>query len=100
MPRFIALAILAPFAVFSFYVMAQVGYWGIIQSHFHLAGYQVMLDLIIACTLAMIWMWQDAKATGRNAWPFILITVVAGSIGPLLYWALSPANRKRLAAMG
>lgn len=47
---------------------------------------QIFADLIIALTLVMVWMWRDAKNTGRNIWPWIVITLVAGSFGPLLYF--------------
>ena len=33
----------------------------------------------------MVWMWRDAKATGRNAWPWIVATLALGSFGPLVY---------------
>ena len=42
----------------------------------------------------MVWMWKDAQATGRNVWPFVGITVFAGSFGPLLYWLTAPNARK------
>lgn len=64
----------------------QHGYWGIIAPHFQSFGAgQVFADLVIALTLSMVWMWHDAKATGRQAWPWIAATLAAGSIGPLLY---------------
>jgi len=47
---------------------------------------QIFTDLMIALTLVMVWMWRDAKNTGRNIWPWIVITLVAGSFGPLLYF--------------
>jgi len=39
----------------------------------------------------MVWMVADAKKHGLNPWPFVLVTVTAGSFGPLLYlvWRLS-----------
>jgi hypothetical protein len=30
-------------------------------------------------------MWRDARATGRNPWPWIVMTLVMGSFGPLIY---------------
>ena len=49
------------------------------------AGWQVLADLTIALTLFLVWMWQDAKVTRRNPWPWILITLTLGSFGPLIY---------------
>lgn len=64
----------------------QHGYWGIIAPHFQsFGGGQVITDLFIALTLVMVWMWRDAKATGRNAWPWIIATLALGSFGPLIY---------------
>lgn len=69
------------------------GYWGIITPHFKTFGAgQVLADLVIAVTLAMVWMWHDAKATGRNVWPWLALSMAAGSFGPLLY--LLTAKRK------
>jgi hypothetical protein len=62
------------------------GYWGIIAPHFQTYGAgQVLADLVIALTLVMVWMWRDARTTGRNAWPWIVATLVLGSFGPLFY---------------
>ena len=90
LPRALILAILLPFAAYSTYAVYQVGYVGIFTSHFHTAGFQVLADLVIACGLAMVWMWRDAAASGRNIWPFIVLTLTLGSIGPLLYLLLAP----------
>ena len=46
---------------------------------------QIFADLAIALVLVMVWMWHDAKNIGRNVWPWIALTLVAGSFGPLLY---------------
>jgi hypothetical protein len=47
---------------------------------------QIFADLVIALTLVLVWMWRDAKSSGRNIWPWFVITLVAGSFGPLLYF--------------
>jgi hypothetical protein len=62
------------------------GYWGILAPHFQSFGEaQVLADLVISLSLVMVWMWQDAKATDRNPWPWILATLTLGSFGPLGY---------------
>jgi hypothetical protein len=72
----------------------QHGYWGILAPHFQSwAGGQVFTDLVIALALVMVWMAHDAKATGRNAWPWIAVTLALGSFGPLVYLLTRKANR-------
>lgn len=90
LPKALILAILLPFGLYSTYAVYEIGYFGIFASHAHIAGMQVLADLVIACTLALVWMWRDAAATGRNIWPYVLLTLTLGSIGPLLYLLLSP----------
>lgn len=46
--------------------------------------WQVLADLVIAVSLAMYWMWTDAQKTGRNPWPWLLLSLAAGSFEPLL----------------
>lgn len=48
-------------------------------------GGQVFADLVIALTLAIVWMWYDSKAKGRNVWPWIALTLATGSFGSLIY---------------
>ena len=75
----------------------QHGYWGILAPHFQsLAGGQVFADLVIALSLAMVWMWHDAKASGRNVWPWILATLAFGSFGLLIYLLTADKGRPAL----
>ena len=86
MPRSILILILIPFSILSAVALWQVGYWGLLEPQFKTFGAgQVLADLVIAVSLALVWIWYDAKATGRNAWPWIALSLVAGSFGPLLY---------------
>jgi hypothetical protein len=78
--------ILAAFGAYSIYVMWDFGYLGIWRAGFaNPAALQILLDLVITCLLISGWMIGDARAKGLTAWPFVGITVAAGSFGPLLY---------------
>ncbi|MBL8187617.1 MAG: DUF2834 domain-containing protein [Acidobacteria bacterium] len=86
MQRTLLLITIILFGALSAVALWQHGFWGIIAPHFQSFGAgQVFADLVIALTLAMIWMWHDAKATGRNVWPWIVATLALGSFGPLFY---------------
>jgi len=86
MSRTILTATLVAFSALTAMALWRHGYWGIIQPQFESFGTaQVLADLVIALTLAMVWMWQDAKRAGRNVWPWIALTLAAGAFGPLLY---------------
>ena len=78
--------ILLAFGAYSIYVMWDFGYLGIWRAGFgNAATLQILLDLVITCLLISSWMIADARAKGLKAWPFVGITVAAGSFGPLLY---------------
>lgn len=82
----VALMLLIPFLVLSIYAVDQVGYWGIFDYHRHSpAGWQVFTDLVLALILVLAWMIPNAQKNGRNPWPWVLLTLALGSIGPLAY---------------
>ena len=86
MKRAFLVVILISFSVLSAIALWRHGYWGIVEPHFKsFGGAQVFADLVIALGLFLVWMWRDARATGRNPWPWLILTLAAGSIGPLLY---------------
>ena len=86
MPRLLLSLVLALFGSLTGVALWQHGYWGIIAPHFHSSGLaQVLADLVISLSLVLTWMWQDAKSQGRNIWPWLALTLVAGSFGPLFY---------------
>jgi hypothetical protein len=45
----------------------------------------VLADLAILALLSCLWMVADSRTSGVPAWPFIVLTIFAGSFGPLLY---------------
>jgi hypothetical protein len=90
----IALAlVLIAFGAFSTYAMAQVGYFGIWQAGTaNIGAWQVLLDLVIMSSVMMVFIWRDAQRGARSFWPFAIITLAAGSFGPLLYVLLAPSD--------
>lgn len=43
------------------------------------------VDLVIALALIAVWMYRDARGVGLNATPYLVLTALTGSAGPLLY---------------
>ncbi len=84
--RTFAIMLLIPFAALTIYALLEVGYIGIFDYHRHSpAGWQVFADLVVALLLVLYWLVGDARKTGRNPWPWVVVTLFLGSIGPLLY---------------
>ena len=82
----VAALVLAGFGAFSVWVVASQGYFGFLA----LAGrepwaLQMLLDLVIAATFASGWMIADARRRRITVWPYLVLTVVLGSIGILAY---------------
>jgi hypothetical protein len=91
--------VLVGFLGLSAYAIAGVGYVGLFTSQMaSWGGIQVFGDLVIMGALAIIWMVGDARKRGANAWPYVVITLFAGSIGPLLYLLQREWGGRRTAA--
>ena len=83
--------VFAAFGAYSLYAMWEIGYFGIWQAAMANVGtWQLLLDFVILSVLTLGWMAGDARRTGRTIWPYALITLAAGSFGPLLYLLLAP----------
>ena len=58
---------------------------------------QLFVDLTVAMVLVTTWMGRDSRQRGQSAWPWIGLTVLGGSMGPLAYlahraWKGAPAR--------
>ena len=84
--RTLAIVILVPFLVLTAYSVAEVGYIGLFEYQLQSpAGWQVLIDLVIALLLVLTWLVPEARRAGHNPWPWVAATLCLGSIGPLLY---------------
>ena len=91
MQRLLLIIVLLAFTALTVLTLIHHGATGIFSHQFaNLAGMQVFLDLVIALALFLVWMWRDARAAGRNPWPWLFLTLAVGSIGPLIYLILYP----------
>ncbi len=91
----ILLPVIVLFGALTTVALLDVGYLGILLPHFRSWGAaQVLADLTILAVLACLWMIQDAPSSRLPSWPFVLVTLVAGSFGPLLYLLARELRRK------
>jgi len=89
--RLLAAIVLVPFAAFSSWVVWRHGYFGFLSlARAEPWALQMLLDLVIACSIAIGWMRADARKHGVNALPYVIATLALGSIGPLAYLVLTP----------
>jgi len=78
--------VLVDFALYSTWVLWDVGYLGIWAAGFQsAASLQILLDLVICAGLFCVWMVADARQRGVNPWPWVVATLALGSLVPLTY---------------
>lgn len=53
---------------------------------------QIYVDLVIALAIIMVWIWRDAKASGRNPWPWLVATLLVGAFSPLVYFLVRESD--------
>jgi hypothetical protein len=94
--RFVPALLLVGFSALTLEVVLLDGYteWLRIAFANRSAGL-LLLDLTIACSLAIGWMVRDARARNATVWPFAILTVLLGSVGPLAYLTLRSASNRR-----
>lgn len=55
----------------------------------------LLVDLSIALSLVLAWMVRDARQRKAIVWPFAILTVALGSVGPLAYLVVRAAAQRR-----
>src|SRR5687768_6558872 len=78
--------VFVPFTIYSVWVAASHGPLGFLE----VAGrepwaMQMLLDLCIALFVVTVLVIRDARAQGRNPWPYVVATALVGSIAPMVY---------------
>lgn len=74
------------FSLFTGWVLWRTGLVGFFEQLLAgPAGWQVLADVTIALVLVLSWIRRDARHRARRFWPWALLTVGLGSLGPLLY---------------
>ncbi|HEY0136453.1 MAG TPA: DUF2834 domain-containing protein [Nannocystis sp.] len=83
----IILAVFAlDFLLLTAWAIVQHGYLGIFAHAFqNSATILLAVDLVLAIVMIAGWMWVDANRHGLRVWPYLLVTALFGSAGPLLY---------------
>ena len=84
MSRKLLLPITIAFTCLSGVALWEHGYWGIWKPLLTTwSGAQVLADLLIALSLVLSWLYRDARANGRAYVPWVIVTLLLGSFGPL-----------------
>jgi len=97
--RFVLLVVTALFTVFTLGVVAHTGLIGFYEQLLSTpAGWQVFADIVISLSLVLAWMWNDARRHARVWWPWAVLTLMLGSIGPLLYLLLRRSDKQHTLA--
>lgn len=83
----IVLSVLAlDFLALTAWVVWEYGYLGtfatILSSW---PGVLLSVDLLLAIGMVASWMIVDARKHGLAVWPYLLVTLALGSVGPLAY---------------
>lgn len=94
--RIVPAVLLVGFSALTAEVVIRDGYteWLRIAFENRSAGL-LLVDLTIACSLAIGWMVRDARARKTTVWPFVVLTVLLGSVGPLAYLVVRSASDRR-----
>jgi hypothetical protein len=82
--------LLADFVALTIYAIVTEGYFAFVPASIAFAtssawGAQVIVDFLLALGVTLGFVIADARQRGLNAWPFVALTFVLGSIGPVAY---------------
>ena len=78
--------VLVDFLSLTAYAFVDMGAMGILEAvTANTTTILLSVDVGIALVMISVWMWRDARARGKSALPYLVVTGLTGSAGPLLY---------------
>lgn len=84
--KIVILIVAIDFAVLTGLALWKQGIVGLLQlATANWMGMTLTADLCISLTLLSIALYRDARRRGKSPWPFLLLTLCTGSLGPLVY---------------
>jgi hypothetical protein len=91
--RAIVGGIFVVFAALNIYALGADGLKGLVEAVTHGNAWNLVLgvDLLISLGLVLTWLWRDAREHGRSPLPYVFVTMLTGSLGPLLYLLRRPS---------
>lgn len=88
--RFMLITVLAIFSIYTGWIVWEFGYTSVFEvSLREQPSTQVLVDLFVMGGILLAIMILDNQRNGRpfrKVAPFVVVTLLAGSIGPLLYF--------------
>jgi hypothetical protein len=89
--------VFALFAALNVYALWASGFSGLLEAITQGNAWNKVLgvDLMISLGLVLTWLWRDARARGGSPLPYVVLTALTGSIGPLLYLLRRPESAAR-----
>ena len=92
--KIVPAALLVGFSALTAEVVIAEGYTGWIQIALsNRSAGLLLVDLTISLLLVLTWMIRDARERNATVWPFALLTLALGSVGPLAYLVLRPTKQ-------
>jgi hypothetical protein len=87
--------LLIAFVALNLYALATAGVGALLSYPTTLSVWGVVatLDLVLALCVGMYWTALDARRRGVSGLPFIILTLLTGSVGLLAYLAIHSATR-------
>src|SRR5215472_6645259 len=79
-------SVLLGFSILTAYAVYLYGYVGFFREvTSNAASLTLLVDLVISLTIILVYMGHDARDHSISVLPYLLLTLVFGSVGPLFY---------------